>query len=284
MPGMPSALPATDTIGPLVNAEQPGLAMMARAILNEVWKSLLLLWRHPVTLLLAVVTVPPMYLMLQFFVGNGRIDRAFVPSTLLAFLFFPLLYVATFVVAGDLLEEVNTGTFGQMHLGPVSPALLLVGRLVPSLLFGVVLALLVLVEATLTLGVGLPLSVPALLPMALTVLDIAGFALVICGLALVLPQIGAILHLISGLVFIFNGSFIPVALWPGWIQVIARVLPTTLGIEVTQQIVLHGQTLGDVWASGLLPWAIIHAVGLVLLGTLVFVVSDRRAMRRGTLG
>jgi len=279
-----STFPAPTTIGPEAMIEQPFGWLVLRALLNEAFKSLLLFWRRPVNLILMLVTVPPMYLVFQFIIGDGQIDRALVPPTLLAFMFFPILYLATFVVIGDVLEEINTGTFGQLHLGPVSPALLLVGRLVPLLLVGIVLAVLIVAETALALGVGVPLSVPALLPMALTVLDIAGFALLICGLALVLPQTGSILHLFSGIVFALNGSFFPLALFPGWAQVVAQVLPTTLAIEATQQVVLHGQSLGAVWASGLLPWATVHAVVLVLLGTLAFVASDRRAMRRGTLG
>jgi ABC-type polysaccharide/polyol phosphate export permease len=280
----PKTLPAPVAIVPSTGGDTSQLALLGRGLFNEAFKNLLLLWGHPVNLLLLLLTTPPIYLVFQFIVGDGQIDRALVPPTLLAFLFFPILYVATFVVVGDVLEEVNTGTFGQVHLGPVSPALLLVGRLVPLLLFGILLALLTLAETALVLGVGLPLSVPALLPMALTVLDIAGFAVLICGLALVLPQIGGILHLFSGIVFVLNGTIFPVALWPGWVQVIARVVPTTLGIEATQQVVLQGQSLAEVWTSGLLPFVTVHAVGLMLSGMLVFVASDRRAMRRGTLG
>lgn len=279
-----STFPAPTTIGPEAIIEQPFGWIVLRALLNEALKSLLLFWRRPVNLILMLVTVPPMYLVFQFIIGDGQIDRALVPPTILAFMYFPVLYMATFVVIGDVLEEINTGTFGQLHLGPVSPALLLVGRLVPLLLVGIVLAVLTVAETVLALGVGVSLSVPALLPMALTVLDIAGFALLICALALVLPQTGSILHLFSGIVYALNGSFFPLALFPGWAQVVAQVLPTTLAIEATQQVVLHGQSLGEVWASGLLPWATVHAVVLVLLGTLAFVASDRRAMRRGTLG
>src|SRR5262249_37137053 len=284
MPGALSTVEVPRTIGPRGETRSAAVAVLGRSLLNEASKGLVLLWRHSIPCLPTLISVPPLYLVLQFIVGNGRIDRALVPPTLVAFAFYPILYVASYVVVGDLLEEVNTGTFGQVHLGAVPPVLLLAGRLVPLFSFGGVLGLVVLAEAALALGVVLTLPLAALLPAALTILDLAGFAFLLCGLALVLPRIGAILHLVNGLVFTFNGSFFPVALWPGWVQVIARVLPTTLGIEATQQVVLHGQSLGDAWASGLLPLASAHAVALVSLGIVVFLASDRRAMRRGTLG
>ncbi len=98
-----------------------------------------------------------------------------------------------------------------------------------------------------------------------------------------LPQIGAILHLINGLILALNGTLIPVELYPGWVQVIARFLPTTLGIEVMRKVVLEGQSLGMVWAAGTLPWLVAHAIGLTVLGWLVFLVNDRWARQQGTL-
>ncbi len=66
-------------------------------------------------------------------------------------------------------------------------------------------------------------------------------------------------------------------------QTLARFLPTTLGVEVTRKVVLEGQSLSSVWADGTLPWLIIHTAGLAVLGWLVFLLNDRRAMRHGTL-
>jgi len=96
--------------------------------------------------------------------------------------------------------------------------------------------------------------------------------------------IGALVHLINSLILVLNGTLIPVELYPGCAQAIARLLPTTLGIEATWKVVLQGQSLGAAWAAGTLPWLVVHAVGLAALGWLIFLVNDRRAMERGTLG
>jgi len=254
-----------------------------RAVLNETQKSLWQLWRHRSVVLLEIVTLVAFYPFLQFIIGNGTIERALVPPTLLAFLALPILYIAILKLVGDLLEEVNSGTFEQMHLSPFSPTSLLVGRLAALVLEGVLIAVVTGVVMTWILGAGIPLRPVGLLPAALTVIDIAGFALLIGGLALVLPQIGAIAHLFSGLILILNGTLIPLEWYPGWVQTLARFLPTTLGIEVTRKLVLEGQSLGSVWADWTLPWLIIHTVGLSALGWLVFQLNDRRVMRQGTL-
>lgn len=254
-----------------------------RAVLAETQKGLWLLWGHRSIVLLEIIGLAAFYPFLQFIIGNGTIKRALVPPTLLAFLTLPILYIAILKLVGDLLEEVNSGTFEQMHLSPFSPASLLVGRLTALLLEGVVIAVVVGVGMTWLLGVGIPLRPVGLLPAALTMIDIAGFALLIGGLALALPQIGAIAHLFSGLIFLLNGTFFPLEWYPAWVQTVARFLPTTLGVEVMRKVMLEGQSLGAVWADGTLPWLVIHTAGLAMLGWLVFLLNDRRAMRQGTL-
>lgn len=64
-------------------------------------------------------------------------------------------------------------------------------------------------------------------------------------------------------------------------QGIARVFPTTLGIEALRKTLLEGQSLFTVWASGTLPWLVVHAVGLAALGAIIFLVNDRRIKQHG---
>ncbi len=279
---MPSQRPQTGE-QEAVGRRSPWVVAATRAVLNETQKGLWLVWGHRSVVLLEIITMVAFYPFLQFILGNGTINRALVPPTLLAFLTYPLLTFATLGLIGDLLEEVNSGTFEQMHLSPFSPTALLVGRLFALVLKGVLTAVVIGVLMTWWLRVGIPLRVVGLLPAALTVVDIIGFALLIGGLALVLPQIGAIAHLFSGLILLLNGTFIPLEWYPAWVQTLARFLPTTLGIEVARKVVLEGQSLASVWVDGTLPWLIIYTVGLSVLGWRVFLLNDHRAMQRGTL-
>ncbi len=274
----PSNPPQADEQG-AGERHDPQIVAATRAVLNETQKSLWLLWRHRSVVLLEILTLIAFYPFLQFILGNSTINRALVPPTLLAFLTYPILFIAMLKLVGDLLEEVNGGTFEQMHLSPFSPTYLLVGRLGALILEGVLIAIIVGVGMTWMLGVSIPLRVAGVLPAALTVIDIAGFALLIGGLALVLPQIGAIAHLFSGLIILLNGTFIPLEWYPSWVQTVARFLPTTLGIEAMHKVLLEGQSLSSIWADGTLPWLLIHTAGLSVLGWLVFLLNDRRTMR-----
>jgi ABC-type polysaccharide/polyol phosphate export permease len=261
----------------------PWVVAATRAVLNETQKSLWLLWGHRTVVLLEILGFVAFYPFLQFVIGNGTIQRALVLPTLLPFLAVPLLYLAILKLVSDLLEEVNSGTFEQMHLSPFSPAALLVGRLLAVFLEGVLIAIVIGVGMSWGLRISIPLRPAGLLPAVLTLIDIAGFALLIGGLALALPQIGAIAHLFSGLILLLNGAFFPLEWFPAWVQTLARFLPTTLGVLAMRKVVLQEQSLGSVWADGTLPWLLIHTALLGVLGWLIFLLNDRRAMRHGTL-
>lgn len=259
----------------------PRFVPAARALLNEMQKSLWLLWRHRSVFLTEFVALAIFYPLLQFLIGNGGVAQASELSTLLAFLAYPLLFVTTFKFVGDLREEVNSGTFEHMHLSPFAPVSLLVSRLVVLMLEGVVITTIIGVLMSLVLGVHVPLRLAGALPAALTIIDIVGFALLLGGLALILPQTGVIVSLFNGLIFLLNGTLLPLAWYPTWVQTLARFLPTTLGIQVADRVVLQQQSLAAVWADGTLPWLLLYTVGLTLLGWLVFLLCDRRTMRLG---
>ncbi len=279
----PSSKPTRDSSLGAAGGSGPWIVAATRAVLNETQKGLWLLWGHRTVVLLEILSFIAFYPFLQFVIGNGTIQHALVRATLLPFLAVPLLYLALLKLVSDLLEEVNSGTFEQMHLSPFSPAALLVGRLLAVFLEGALIAVVIGVGMSWLLSISIPLRPAGLLPAALTLIDIAGFALLLGGLALALPQIGAIAHLFSGLILLLNGAFVPLEWFPGWVQTLARFLPTTLGVQVLRQVVLQGQSLGAVWADGTLPWLLIHAALFAVLGTLVFLLNDRRARRLGTL-
>jgi hypothetical protein len=62
------------------------------------------------------------------------------------------------------------------------------------------------------------------------------------------------------------------------------VVPTTLGIDTTRKLLVAGEPLRQVWSDGTLPWALLHAALLLLLGAVVYQAAIRRGLREGRLG
>lgn len=118
----------------------------------------------------------------------------------------------------------------------------------------------------------------------MTVLDVAGFALLVAGLALTIASIGAVLHVIQGLVMLLNGSLLPIEAFPAWLEIIARLVPGTLGMEATRKVLFADASLASLWSQGTLAWAVIHAAALLAIGWALYQRSIKKGLRNGRLG
>jgi ABC-2 type transport system permease protein len=247
---------------------------------NETAKGLRILWARRVTLLPQVSLLAMLYLLFQLVLGGGRLVDELLPRTLIAFAVYVIAYIALLKMVAGLLEEVNAGTLEQVHLSPLRPWQLSLGRLGATLTEGLITALLLGALFILALGIHIPLRPAALIPLALTILDIAGFALLVGGLALLVNAIGAIVHVLNSVVMMINGSVVPISAFPPGLELAAKLVPTTLGIDATRQVLLDGRDLAD---SGL-PLVAGHAAVMLLAGWLTYQVAIRRGLRDGRLG
>lgn len=257
---------------------------LVRIVGNETYKNLLTLWAYRLTLVPELALLALTYLMLQFFIGGGRLVDTLIPPTTLAYVVYVFTYYTLLKVVSGLLEEVNTGTLEQTHIGPLPSWGLSLSRVAAAMVQGGLVTLLIAGGFVVGLKIDFPLRWQALVTGALTVLDVAGFALLIAGLALMIASIGAVLHVIQGLVMLLNGSLLPIEAFPAWLETIARLVPGTLGIEATRKVLFEGASLAYVWSQGTLPWAILHAASMLLVGWAVYQRSTKRGLRSGRLG
>jgi ABC-2 type transport system permease protein len=253
-----------------------------RAFGNEAGKGLRLMWQRRAITAAFVVLNGFNYLMIQFFIGGGHIVVPVLALTLPALFAVTVSSVASLQGSGGIAEEVNGGTLEQAHLSPAPPSLLVAGRLVALAVEGLAVA------AVLTLAFGLGygphwvIRPDALAPLALTVLDALGYALLMTALVLRVASIGAVVHVFNMAVMFFGGMIIPVTLFPHGVEIFARFLPTALGTEV-RNTTLAGRGLGTAWSNGTLPWLLVHVVVLAGLGWAAYLYTVRRARREGGL-
>jgi ABC-2 type transport system permease protein len=257
---------------------------LARMLGNETTKSLLVLWAKRATLVPELAVLVVFFLFVQFFIGSGRLVEALYAPTLLGFAAYALAYIVTLKMVAGTLDELNSGTLEQVHLSPLPAWALSVGRLGAAVIEAVSLTALVSGALILVLRIQFKYQLDALVPLVLTILDVAGFGLLLGGLALRVPSIGAILHVMQGIVLFLNGSFVPVSLFPAWLQLVARLLPTTLGVEVSRTVLLQGRSLSTAWFDHSLLWLLIHSAAMLLIGGAVYQSSIWRALRDGRLG
>jgi ABC-2 type transport system permease protein len=270
-----------------VVASPSGLGVLShglRMLGNETRKGLQITWAHRASLIPQFGFLTVMYWVIQYFVGGGRILPELAAQTFVAYLAFVIAYVTLLRMAAGVLEEVFTGTFMQGLLSPLRPWVLSTGRLVAALVEGLLTAVVLAVLFLPPLSQYLTFRWEAVVPVAFTLADAAGFAMLIGGLALMVNGIGAVIHVLWSLLIMVNGSFIPVNVFPIWLEVIAKLWPTTLGVDATRQVLFDGASLTDLWLDYTLPLAAGHAALMLLLGWVVFHIGIRRGMARGRLG
>lgn len=267
---------------------RPGSVLVLRMVGNETGKGLRVMWVHKAPLVLQTANLLAFYWVLQFFVGGGRLVPEVLGMTFVAYLAYIVSYIALLRMAGGVLEEMYTGTLEQSLLSPLRPWVASTGRLAAALVEGLITAAIVTVfylVLFLVLDVELTWRWTASIPLAITAAEIGGFALFIGGVALVVNSIGAIVHVMQGIIMFLNGALIPVFVFPAWLALTSKIfVPTTLAMDATRKMLTGGGSLGHVWSDGTLPWALLHAAVLLLLGWIVYQAAIRRGLREGRLG
>jgi ABC-2 type transport system permease protein len=159
-------------------------------------------------------------------------------------------------------RERERGTMEFLLATPVEPLEVMVGKLSPYVIVGLVQTAIVLLLARLlfqvpmsggwiALGAGILLFIVGSLALGFLISTVARSQLQAMQMAVfyILPSI-----LLSGFMFPFRGM-------PGWAQVIGQALPVTHFLRIVRGSLLKGQALADAWPS------------LAALGVFVCVVS-----------
>ncbi|HEY0542296.1 MAG TPA: ABC transporter permease [Actinoallomurus sp.] len=250
----------------------------------EVGKGLTTQLAHPIAHIVTLVFTATVYLGLQYVIGQGTIQHDLLPQTLVGISGYWLLQFASMVMVADLVEEKRGGTFAQTQLTPAPLWLIMTGRLITASVMGVVVAVVATLVPMLVTGTTIPLKWAALVPYSMVLINVLAFTFMLAAFALSSPMIGMVQSLLTSMVILLNGAVMPLSLFPTWLAVVARLLPTTMGVEATAKVLFKDESLGDIWSDGTLPWLIAYTVALALLGWYVFVRNHRKALRDGRLG
>lgn len=250
----------------------------------EVHKGLRSQLAHPLGHVIGLAVGMTMYLGLQFVMGQGHLRRDLLPATLIAIGAYWFLQYSAMVMVADLVEEKRGGTFAQSQMSPAAPWTLMLARLATAALFGLVVAVAAAAVPALAAGIAVPWDATALLPLLLLLLDVLAFTYLLAAIAVRTPMVGALQSLLTALILLLNGAFLPLAYYPDWLAAVARVLPTTLGIEAVGKALFGRATIADLWATGTLPWLIAHTAALAVGAAFLFAHNHRRAVRDGRLG
>ena len=195
--------------------------------------------------------VAPIFQILLFvYIGRSAAlesDEFYVIGNAIQYAAVPCLFAMTFTIAG----ERNQRTLGYLLVTPAARLPLFLGRTLPVIVNGFLVAAFSLVVGSAIVGIDVPDSAwaPLTLVTAVSIFSCTGFGLVSAGIGLLLREQAVLANVLFGLLLVFTGVNAPLDTLPAWIQTVSHGLPFTHGIEAARRVA-DGASLGAV--TGLL--------------------------------
>lgn len=174
-----------------------------------------------------------------------------------------LLMITVIITAMGLARERETGTLEQVMVTPISPIVLLIGKLTPYVFIGIFDFLLATVVATRVFEVPLRGHYGvALLGTIAYLVSTLGVGLLISTVSRTQQQafIGGFLFMMPAL--LLSGVITPLWGIPSWLMPLVRVNPAKYYVEIVRGVMLRGSTLQDLRGQLL----ILVTIGVVVLG------------------
>ena len=183
-----------------------------------------------------------------------------------------LLAVTTVVTAMGLARERETGTLEQILVTPIRPSVLLTGKVLPYLFFGLIDVLAILVLGNVLFHVPIRGSLGVVfLGAILYVFSTLGIGILIATLSGSQQQamLGAFGFVLPAM--LLSGFLTPIASMPSWLQPVTVVIPMRHFIEIMRRCLLKGATLSDLAPQ----LGALAAIGSSILGVSVALFRRR---------
>jgi ABC-2 type transport system permease protein len=169
-------------------------------------------------------------------------------------------------------REREMGTLEQVLVTPIRPALLLVGKMAPYVVIGLVDVALLMAAGTWLFGVPLRGQLPVVLVGTLLYLmTTLGVGLLISTVSTTQQQsfLGGFLFIMPAI--LLSGVVTPIRAMPGWLQAVTYLNPVRYFAEVMRTTLMRGAGFGELWPQ---------LLALAVLGGGVLVAATRRFHER----
>jgi ABC-2 type transport system permease protein len=194
-----------------------------------------------------------------------------VPGTLGLVLIWSGLNHASMAIA----TERTKGTFQRMVIAPVSPTVVLLGKLISALAIVYMSAFIMLLSGVLLFQVNLYWNIPViLLGIFLGALSAIGIGLIISSLAKNEEAANSIAVIISVPLQFFIGAFFPLSIMPEAAQAFGNALPFTKLVNAMQDVMTRNLPFDAVMPE--IFYLAVSGLILFLIGTIAYRISLRR--------
>jgi ABC-2 type transport system permease protein len=238
-------------------------------------------WISPWILIPSFLVAPLFQILLFAYIGRAahlQSDEFYVIGNALQYASIPCLFAMGNTIGGERWSQ----TLGLVLVTPARRLPLFVGRALPVIVNGFLVALFALAVGSLLLRVSIPVGAwPSLLLVtAVTAFSCTGLGLVNAAIALRARETAVASNVLFGLLLLFCGVNVPLSELPDWMSTIAQGLPLTHGIGAARRLA-DGATLGDV--SGLMTAEALIGCAYAAAGYVLLRVLEGRSRRLATL-
>lgn len=165
-----------------------------------------------------------------------------VPGYAVMFMFFIVSHVA-----GSVMSEKRAGTLRRLTMAPVSKAELLLGKIVPNFLAGLVQAAVLFTIGHFVFGMTTGNDLAGLVLISAAVAAAAtGLGILVAALATTDEQVSGLATLLIVTLAALGGSMVPLFVMPDFMQAVARLTPHAWALLGYQKLLVGGGTLLDV--------------------------------------
>ena len=185
-----------------------------------------------------------------------------------------LLMVITLILTSlAIVKEKESGTLEQLDVSPIKPYELILGKLIPFTIIGIVDIVVVLLVASLWFDIPVKGSVILLFLLSIIFLiSTLGMGLFVSTVASNQQQAMMISMFFLMMPMMFLSGFIfPIDNMPKFIQVITYVMPLRYYFNIVRGLFLKGVGFSELWLDGLL---------MFILGIIIFTISVLRFKKR----
>jgi len=202
-----------------------------------------------------------------YLIGNG-ISSAAVPCL--------------FAMGNTIANERYTQTLGLLLASPARRLPLFLGRALPVILNGFCVAVVALALGAVVLRVSLPVGAwaPILAVTAVASFSCTGLGLVAAAIGLRVRETATLSNIVLGVLLVFTGVNVAVAVLPPWMQSVSQVLPLTHGIEAARELA-GGRSLADV--APLVRDEVVIGIVFAAIGFAMLLWMERESRRHASL-
>jgi ABC-2 type transport system permease protein len=238
-------------------------------------------WLTPWILIPSFLVAPLFQILLFAYIGraaNLESDRFYVIGNALQYAAVPCLFAMGNTVSGERQQH----TLPLVLATPANRLALFVGRALPVIVNGFLVAAFGLAAGCVMLGIHVPASAlaPLVLVAAVTAFSCTGLGLVTAALALRVRENAVTSNVLFGVLLIFCGVNVPLSALPDWMAEVAGGLPLTHGIAAGRELAA-GASLSS--TAGLIATEALIGVAYGIAGYALLRLLEVESRRRATL-